>query len=157
MNNLISPNEAKRLADMAQPKLREKQVGYCIDLANNSIRSAADSGEYPDSLAQYGAWEVKKLYVHLYGKPGEQVEFDWTVPLESLGGKTPNERSADAYAMHKTQAGQGRKYNGVFTPFSVEEFGVKRYPNNIFGLYATRVGPDTGHDDMLENIEGIED
>ena len=127
------------------------------DAACAAFDLAADAGQYPDSLDQYGTWEVKKLYVHLYGKPGEQVEFDWTVPLESLGGQTPNERSADAYAMHKTQAGQGRKYSGVFIPFSVEEFGVKRYPNNIFGLYATRVGPDTGHDDMLENIEGIED
>ena len=127
------------------------------DAACAAFDLAADAGTFPDSLEKYGAWEVKKLYVHLYGTPREQVEFDWTVPLESLGGETPNERSADAYAMHKTQAGQGRKSKGVFTPFSVEEFGVKRYPNNIFGLYATRVGPDIGHDDMLENIEGIED
>lgn len=61
MNNLISPNEAKRLADMAQPKLREKQVGYCIDLANNSIRSAADSGEYKATILLSAYPELKNV------------------------------------------------------------------------------------------------
>ena len=125
--------------------------------AKECFKIAAKEKQFPKSAKTYGAWQIKKLYIHLYGTPREQVEFDWTVPLDSLGGETPNERAADAYAMHKTQVGQGRKSNGVFTPFSGEEFGVKRYPNNIFGLYATRVGPDIGHDDMLENIEGIEE
>ena len=83
------------------------------DAACTAFELAADAGKYPDSLALYGTWEVKKLYIHLYGTPREQVEFDWTVPLDSLGGETPNERAADAYAMHKTQVGQGRKSNGV--------------------------------------------
>ena len=127
------------------------------DAACEAFEAAADAGRFPESAAQYGTWDVKKLYVHLYGTEENQVIFDWTVPLESLDGQTPNERAEDAYAMHKTQVGQGRKSHGVFVPCSGAEYGVKRYPNNKFGLYATRVGPDTGHDDMLENIEGIED
>jgi hypothetical protein len=36
---------------MAQPRIREKQLERCIDLANRSIRSAADGdGEYKTTI-----------------------------------------------------------------------------------------------------------
>ena len=127
------------------------------DAAAEAYTLAADPAAFPESAGTYGAWQVKKLYMHLYGPEEEQTRFDWTVPLSSLGGQTPNERAEAAYAMHKTQAGAGRKFHGKLVPFSVEEYGVKRYPNNRFGLYATQAGPDVRHDDLLENLEGIED
>ena len=113
---------------------------------------AADPGSFPDTVAQYGTWEVKKLYLHLYGEEEEQTKFNWDIPLESLGGMTANEKAEEAYAQHVTQAGQGQKFHSVFVPFSVAEYGIKRYPNTKFGLYATRVGPDMTHEDFLENI-----
>ncbi len=113
---------------------------------------AADPASFPDTAEQYGTWEVKKLYLHLYGEEAEQTRFNWDVPLDSLGGMTANEKAEEAYAQHVTQAGQGQKFHSVFVPFSVAEYGVKRYPNTKFGLYATRVGPDLIHDDFLENI-----
>ena len=59
-----------------------------------------------------------------------------------MGGRTANEAAEDAFKLHVTQAGKGNKFNGKRVPFSVAEYGVKRYPNNKFGLYASRVGED---------------
>ena len=114
---------------------------------------AADPDGFPDTAAQYGVWEVKKLYLHLYGEEADQTRFNWDVPLDSLGGMTANEKAEEAYAQHVTQAGHGWKFRSVLVPFSVAEYGVNRYPNTKFGLYATRVGADQAHDDFLENIE----
>ena len=114
---------------------------------------AADQESFPETAAAYGTWEVKKLYLHLYGDDSETTRFNWDVPLESQGGMTANEMAETAYAQHVTQAGQGQKFHSVFVPFSVSEYGIKRYPNTKFGLYATRVGPDITHEDFLENIE----
>lgn len=125
-----------------------------VDAAIKCWDTAADGSAYPESAEQYGTWEVKKLYLHLYGGGEESTVFNWDAPMESMGGKTANEAAEDAFAYHVTQAGKGNKFNGVRVPFSVAEYGVKRYPNNRFGLYATRVGQDVTHTDFLENIEG---
>lgn len=124
-----------------------------VDAAIKCWDRAADASAYPESAAAYGAWEVKKLYVHLYGSEEESTAFNWDVPMESMGGKTANETAEAAFALHKTQEGKGNKFNGKRVPFSVAEYGVKRYPNNRFGLYSTRVGQDATHTDFLENIE----
>ena len=100
---------------------------------------------------------MKKLYLHLYGDEADKTQFNWDIPLDSLGGMTANEKAEEAYAQHVTQKGQGQKFNGKMVKFSVAEYGGKRYPNTWFGLWATEVGPDVRHDDFLENIDGIED
>ena len=128
-----------------------------VDAAVRSWDSAADDTAYPESAALYGAWEVKKLYVHLYGEEAESTAFNWDTPLASMGGKTANEISEEAYSLHVTQAGKGHKFRGEKVVFSVAEYGVKRYPNTRFGLYASRVGQDTAHDDFLENINGVDE
>lgn len=61
MNNLISSKEAKKLADKAQPRIREKQLERCIDLANRSIRSAADGGEYKTTIVLSICSEFKNV------------------------------------------------------------------------------------------------
>ena len=127
------------------------------DAATAAYSLAADSGKYPETAEAYGTWQVKKLYLHLYGDEAEKTQFNWDVPLDSLGGMTANEKAEEAYAQHLTQKGAGQKFNGKMVKFSVAEYGGKRYPNTWFGLYATEVGPDTQHDDLLENIDGIED
>ena len=122
------------------------------DSAAAAYSLAADAAKFPESAEAYGTWQVKKLYIHLYGDKTEQTKFNWDVPLESLGGKTANEKAEEAYAMHVTQKNSGKKFNNVTVIFSVAEYGVKRYPNTAFGLYASEVGPDEKHDDFLENI-----
>lgn len=118
---------------------------------------AANPEKYPDSAGKYGTWEVKKLYLHLYGDIIDSTKFDWNVPLEKAGGKTANELAAEAYSKHVTQKGKGQKIRGVWYEFSVEEFGGKLYPSDHFGLYATRVGQDVIHDDFLENLPSTDE
>ena len=125
-----------------------------VDAAIKCWDMAADGTACPESAGAYGTWEVKKLYIHLYGNETESTAFNWDVPMTSMGGKTANEVAEDAFTYHVTQAGKGNKYTGVRVPFSVAEYGVKRYPNNRFGLYASRVGQDVTHTDFLENLEG---
>ena len=71
---------------------------------------------------------MKKLYLHLY--PENQIVFDWSVPLESMGGKTGIQLAEEAYALHITQRGSG---------MSVTETGTE-YDNRVFGLAYTAVG-----------------
>ena len=127
-----------------------------VDAAMKCWDKAADGTAYPESASAWGTWEVKKLYLHLYGSEAESTAFNWDVPLASMDGKTANEVAEDAFSLHVTQAGKGNKFKGVRVPFSVAEYGVKRYPNNRFGLYATRVGQDELHTDFLEHIESEE-
>ena len=129
-----------------QHKMLADSAIHCYELA-------AQADQDPDSAAVYGIWQVKKLYLHLYGEEAEQTQFDFTVPREEFGGLTANELSQKAFEKHVTQAGMGKKFGGKLVPFSVEEYGVKRYPNNRFGLYASTVGPDAQHTDFLEHIE----
>ena len=121
-----------------------------VDAAIKCWDKAADSSAYPETGS---AWEVKKLYLHLYGEEADSTAFNWEVPMTSMGGRTANQVAEDAFTLHVTQAGKGNKFNGKRVPFSVAEYGVKRYPNNRFGLYATRVGQDETHTDFLEHIE----
>ena len=126
-----------------------------VDAAVKCWEKAADAAAFPESATSYGAWEVKKLYLHLYGSEAESTSFNWDAPMSSMDGMTANEVAEEAFSLHKTQEGKGNKFNGKRVPFSVAEYGVKRYPNNRFGLYATRVGQDETHTDFLEHIDGL--
>ena len=128
-----------------QHKMVAKAAVDCCELA-------ADSGQYPESAAEYGTWEVRKLYLHLYGDETNQTRFNWDEPQDFLGGKTANELAEEAYAKHETQKGKGQKINGVKYEFSVETYGGKLYPSTCFGLYFSKVGDDVNHDDFLENL-----
>lgn len=132
------------------------QHKMCVDAAIKCVDKAADGTVYQESASAYGTWAVKKLYLHLYGDEAESTVFNWDVPISSMEGRTANEVAEDAFKLHVTQAGKGNKFNGKIVPFSVAEYGVKRYPNNRFGLYATLVGPDDAHDDFLEHIDATE-
>ena len=139
INGEYGHGQHRMVADAAQA---------CYDLA-------ADPQAYPESAEAYGTWQVQKLYVHLYGEEEEQTRFDWTVPLESLGGKTGLEAAAEAYALHVTQKGAEVQINKKWRPLSVEETGSV-WSNTAFGLYASQVGPDESHTDFLEHIPETE-
>ena len=124
-------------------------------LADAAVRCydlAADPEKYPESAAAYGPWQVKKLYLHLWGEETDRTHFDWNQPLAGLGGKTSLDIAKDAYAMHITQTYAEIKVGRKWHRLSVQETG-RLYDNTFFGLYASQVGPDVGHDDLLEHID----
>lgn len=116
-------------------------VKQAFDLAAQQTSEKA----YTESLARYGAWQTKKLYLHEYSK--NQIEMDWTKPLVSHDGKSALDVAQEAYALHISQKSAG---------FTMSEKGVKYkgklYDNHTYGLYKTLVGEDVRKDDFLENI-----
>ncbi len=87
-------------------------------------------------------WQVKKLYLHLFGGDTDQVKFDWNQHLSRFGGRTGMGLAYYACLYHKTQDSEMR---------SVYDQGV-RYASNCFGLAESLVGRDVKHDDFLEHI-----
>ncbi len=119
----------------------------CYDLA-------ANPGAQPDSALLYGAWEVKKLYLHRYGDADVQLQFAWDTPLESQDGQTGMEAAEEAFSLHATQTKLTTKIDGRIVPMSVGEVGGY-YENTVFGLYASRVGADVEKNDFLENCDTV--
>ena len=125
----------------------------CADAAQRCVSIAANPGKYADSANQYGAWEVKKLYLHLY--KGDAIEMDWDQPLSAFGGRTGYQVAEDAYAWHVSQheAGQKNPETGKFETFIVEPRDSD-YSCYRFGLAYTLVGPDEEKNDFFEHIPG---
>ena len=109
------------------------------DAASRCVKYAADPAYDKTSRTEFGVWQVKKLYIHLYEK--NQILMNWRVPLDSFGGKTAFDIASEAFLFHVSQQ------KGIY---SVEDSGP--YNNALFGLYATTVGEDTAGNDFFENI-----
>lgn len=110
-------------------------------LMQYAIDAAADPDSYPESAEEYGAWQVKKLYLHL-GTEGV-IDFDWSAEGETLGG-TPIEAAQAAFEYYTSLSGK----------YGVSEDG--EYDSSIYGLEYSTIGADTRHDDVFENIAGLE-
>lgn len=133
--------------DINNGEYGHKQHMVVADAAQNCIAYAAQdysvdetNDDFLDSYMAYGPWQVKKLYMHLW--PENQLVFDWSVPLKSMGGRTGIELATEAYEYHVTQHTSG---------YDVTETGAE-YDNRVFGLAYTAVGEDVRKDDFLENI-----
>ena len=126
------------------------------DAAEECFTQASDAKKFPDSYQAYGTWQVKKLYLHLYGEEAEQTVLDWDQPLKKFDGKTGAEIASEAFALHASQKGMGSKIKGKFVEFTVEETGAKMYPYDRFGLQNTTVGPDEAKNDFLEHIDAAD-
>lgn len=107
-------------------------------LTQKAVEQAADPAKFPESAEKYGAWQVKKLYLHLYGE--NSIKMDWQTAFAELDGKTPSQMAALGYKQHASQ----HKY------FKYEDGG--KYDNARFGLIHTSVGPDVEKNDFFENI-----
>lgn len=125
------------------------------DAAIQCFSKAADPSEFKESADQYGSWQVKKLYVHLYGDEDTQTILDWDQPLTAFGGKTGAELAAEAFALHVSQKGMGAGKGKKFEEFTVEKTGAEKYPYDHFGLHSTEVGEDEAKDDFLEHIGSV--
>lgn len=109
------------------------------DVAQYCVAHANDETFLPDLAAEYGTWEVKKLYLHLSKE--NSIIMDWRQPLASLNGKTGLEIAQEAYELHVTQA---------TTKFVVTDEGETSCAE--FGLVHTTVGEDVIGGDLMENI-----
>lgn len=112
----------------------------CADVMRYCVPNAADPAVMPELAAQYGTWEVKKLYLHLYGE--NAITMDWNVPLVSMNGKTGLELAQEAYLLHVTQQR---------TEFVVTDEGETSCAE--FGLAYSTVGADVLGGDFFENLE----
>ena len=127
----------------------------CADALMTCVESAADASAFPDSAAQWGTWQVKKLYLHLF--PQNPVEMDWDQPLSAFGGRTGFEMAQAAFQWHVSQheAAQKNPATGKYEPFTVEPRD-SAYSCYRFGLAYTAVGEDTAGGDFFENVPGYE-
>lgn len=108
--------------------------------AAECVALAADETYQEKRLAYTEPWQVKKLYLHLYGE--NTLRMDWRKPLERFGGRTAFDVAEAAFACHISQQK---------TEYRVEDFGP--YDNAVFGLAFTTVGEDVAKDDFFEHIE----
>jgi LmbE family N-acetylglucosaminyl deacetylase len=107
----------------------------------DAVPLAADASFDPESAAEFGTFQVKKLYLHLY--PENTVQLDVYSPLAAFGSQNVIDIATAAYAEHESQV----KANH----YSVSNEGF--YSLSKFGLYFSAVGPDTGENDLFENID----
>ena len=104
-----------------------------------------DASFCPESAAQWGTWEGRKLYLHLW--PENRSFFDWSRPLASFDGMTGLELADTAYrTLHITQKKSG---------MSVTKTGTE-YDNTCFGLAVSLVGPDEQGGDFFEHLDPAE-
>ena len=111
----------------------------CADVMRTCVERSADETYLPELAAQYGVWQPKKLYLHLY--PENAITMNWRIPLESMGGKTSLQLAQEAYALHVTQQ---------TTDFVVTDEGETSCA--AFGLAYSAVGPDVVGEDFFENL-----
>lgn len=119
--------------------IQHKQTVKAVE---HAVGLAANPSYDPESAEQFGTWEVKKLYLHLY--QDNPISLDIDAPLTNMNGKSAFEVAQDAFMHHKTQNRSGRYY--------VRRDGV--YDLSSFGLKYSIVGLDSpGSNDMFENID----
>lgn len=108
-------------------------------IVRRAVELAADPSYDPESVEQYGVWQVQKEYIHLWKE--NKIELDIRAKLPHMGNRSAYDIAAKAFTYHKTQ-----HKNWSFESTS------KNYPIGSFGLYFTAVGPDSGINDMFENV-----
>lgn len=103
----------------------------------DAVKAAADPSAYPATFEKYGAWQTKKLYLHL--STTRPIVMNWDVPSDKLGGRTPYQLAEIGFSKHSSQLSRYNMEKG------------RLYKNNCFGLVYTTVGDDVYKDDFLEN------
>ena len=117
------------------------------DAVKTAVEVSADPGEFQESVAEYGTWDVPKTYLHLY--PEGEIVMDWDQPLEHFGGMT-------AYEVTKEKglpAHVSQYYD--FAWFLKDSEKAADVPQNnpcYYGLYSSTVGEDVEKNDFFENL-----
>ena len=122
------------------------------DLLTKALDITNDPEQFPESAEKYGTWDIPKLYLHLYEE--NTIVMDYDQPMDAFDGLTPFQVTQKyGFPCHVSQQGY------MFTPWLNGYNNEITSPTQItyynpahFGLYRTTVGPDTGANDMMENI-----
>ncbi|MDO4493528.1 MAG: PIG-L family deacetylase [Clostridia bacterium] len=120
-----------------------RAAAYFLQLA---AEQAADPAYYPESAEKYGAWQVKKVYLHLYGDAETQTVLPVDEPLAAFGGKTAFEMAQIGYEPHS--GSQGEQWLKLLRS---REYDCSRY-----GLVTSAVGPDEAKNDFFEHLGGTD-
>ena len=110
------------------------------DAARKAVELAADPTQFIATVETYGAWQVPKVYIHLWEE--NTLSMDWHQPLDAFDGMTAQEVARRAYACHTSQQHK---------TWAVLDGGA--YDNSLFGLFSSTVGPDTEKNDLFEHLE----
>lgn len=108
--------------------------------AMEAVLLAGDTGYDAQSVEMCGAWEVQKLYLHVYGDA--QILLDGLSPLAAFDGQSAYEVAQAAYICHHSQESR----------FSFKVSAEGRLNFAMFGLVYSAVGADVLGGDLLENI-----
>jgi len=109
-------------------------------LIQGAIPLAMDESYDPESVQEYGVWEVKKVYLHLYTE--NRIQMNWEQPFSPDSPISPIFLAKEAFDKHSSQK----------KGFSMDRDGVKS-DNRIYGLFYTAVGPDEAKNDFFEHID----
>ncbi len=108
-------------------------------MALKAAEAASDKTQFPETAETYGAWQIKKLYLHLYNE--NTLVMDWNAPLKAFEGKTALDMAKAGFSYHWSQRNRGYYVSDSY-----------KYSCAKFGLAFTVVGPDSEKTDFLENI-----
>lgn len=123
------------------PEMTETYYGNTVTVPGQTIS--------PDGIAGT-PWQVKKLYIHNYDQNQLFHDFWEDISVDDPGNGTP--RQIANYAM-QAYPSQGKPHvASVYAPLANGNNAWDDYPSELWGLYATTVGPDTVADDFT--IEG---
>ncbi len=122
------------------------------DLLTKAVEITNDPGQFPESAQKYGAWEMQKLYLHLYEE--NPIVLDYDQPLTAFDGLTAFQVSQQrGFPSHKSQQWP------MFVNWIYGENGqiekatqIDTYNPAHFGLYHSTVGADEHKTDLFENV-----
>lgn len=112
---------------------------YCV----KSVEVAGNAEVFPDIAEAYGAWDVPKLYLHLWDEEN-RLDLGFDEPMEELHGRSPMQIAFIAMDKHTSQL-----HNPTYSLL----VDGKQYDCTWFGLYRSTVGPDIEKNSFFENLE----
>ena len=128
----------------------------CADALIQAVACAGDENYGLNEQDTGDAWQVEKLYLHLYEE--NPIVMNYDVPLAHFDGKTAFEVSREGFDCHKSQHWTWF-YKWIYGTDSrpvTKATDIKSYSPCLFGLYDSKVGPDTECNDFLENVTTYE-
>ncbi len=108
--------------------------------------------------ADRGLWDVPKTYIHSLRE--NSVVFNWDMPMDELGGRTPFEVSQEGYGFHHSQhrfESLTRWLYGTEGAPITQASQILSHSPCRYGLYRSTVGMDTEENGIFQNLESYKE